>query len=217
MIGPDELELLDQKRNLIPIISIEGKRETTDARRGAGIYQRLQSAMLHLHHRGLLFGASITVTKENMDEVLSDSFIHELSDSGCKAMIYVEYVPMDHQSAALALDDETRVLMVQRLEEVRESHSDMLMVSFPGDEKNSGGCLAAGRGFFHINAFGGAEPCPFSPFSDISVADTSLLEALQSPLFQTLRQQGNLTQEHIGGCVLFEQEERVKLLLKEPT
>ncbi len=217
MIDADYLDLLDQKRNLIPIVSIEGKRETTDARRGAGIYQRLQSTMQELHNRGLLFGASVTVTKANIEEVLSDAFIDELSISGCKAIIYVEYVPIDHPSAALALDDETRTLMAQRLEKARENHPDLLMISFPGDEKSSGGCLAAGRGFFHINAFGGAEPCPFSPYSDSSVTETSLLGVLQSPLFLKLRQQGNLTGEHIGGCVLFEQEEQVKLLLQEQT
>ncbi|BAL00512.1 hypothetical protein OBV_33130 [Oscillibacter valericigenes Sjm18-20] len=216
MIDSDYLTLLDQKRNLVPIISIEGEQKATDARRGAGIYQRLHSAMRELHSRGLLFGASITVTKENLGEVLSDSFISELSASGCKAIIYVEYVPIDHRTAHLALDDETRSLMTQKLDDARERHSDLLMVSFPGDEKKSGGCLAAGRGFFHINAFGGAEPCPFSPYSDINVADTSLSEALQSRLFQKLQQQGNLTQEHIGGCVLFAQEAQVKLLLKEP-
>ena len=32
--------------------------------------------MQELHKRGLLFGASVTVTTENMVEVLSDSFIH---------------------------------------------------------------------------------------------------------------------------------------------
>ena len=32
------MDLLDRSRNLIPVISIEGDRETTDARRGEGIY-----------------------------------------------------------------------------------------------------------------------------------------------------------------------------------
>lgn len=217
MIDPDYLDLLDKERNVIPIVSIEGKQKTTDARRGAGIYQRLHCSMQELHNRGLLFGSSITVTKENMNEVLSDSFVNELNASGCKAIIYVEYVPIDHQTTVLALDDAARPQMAQRVNDIRESYPDILMLSFPGDEKNSGGCLAAGRGFFHINASGGAEPCPFSPYSDINVVDTSLRKALQSPLFQQLQQQGNLMQEHSGGCVLFEQEEQVKLLLKKLT
>jgi MoaA/NifB/PqqE/SkfB family radical SAM enzyme len=86
-------------------------------------------------------------------------------------------------------------------------------VSFPGDEKASGGCLAAGRGFFHINANGGAEPCPFSPYSDTNIRNISLLQALDSPLFQKIQSDDILIGEHQGGCVLFEQEEAVKKLL----
>lgn len=44
----------------------------------------------------------------------------------------------------------------------------MVFLSFSGDEKYVGGCLAAGRGFFHINANGEVEPCPFSPYSDVN-------------------------------------------------
>ena len=91
----------------------------------------------------------------------------------------------------------------------------MLFLSFPGDEKTSGGCLAAGRGFFHINSHGGAEPCPASPYSDINVKDTSLLEALNSKLFKSLRDGGLLMDDHEGGCVLFEHEDEVKKLLNE--
>mgnify|MGYP003623612124 CR=1 FL=1 len=92
-------------------------------------------------------------------------------------------------------------------------NSVMLFISFPGDEKENGGCLASGRGFFHINAAGGAEPCPFSPFSDTSVRKLGLREALRSPLFQALQQDGILAQENVGGCVLLEQEAAVRALL----
>ena len=71
-----------------------------------------------------------------------------------------------------------------------------MLISFPGDEVLSGGCLAAGRGFFHINARGGVEPCPFSPYSDTNLAECSLEEALDSPLFRHLRERGLLEQEH---------------------
>ncbi|MBQ8537860.1 MAG: radical SAM protein, partial [Clostridia bacterium] len=110
---------------------------------------------------------------------------------------------------------EERACLKARLSALRAAYEDMLFVSFPGDEKSSGGCLAAGRGFFHINSHGGAEPCPFSPYSDVSVKDTSLREALHSPLFTALRQGNLLTEDHSGGCVLFEKEEQVKTLLNQ--
>lgn len=90
----------------------------------------------------------------------------------------------------------------------------MVFVSLPGDEKSSGGCIAADRDFFHINSHGGAEPCPFSPYSDINVRDTSLRDAMQSRLFQALRDGDLLVDDHDGGCVLYEKREQVEELLK---
>lgn len=89
----------------------------------------------------------------------------------------------------------------------------MVFLSFPGDEKYAGGCLAAERGFFHINANGSAEPCPFSSHSDVNLKECSLREALKSPLFRKLKDSGMLLGDHDGGCLLFEKEEVVKGLL----
>jgi MoaA/NifB/PqqE/SkfB family radical SAM enzyme len=89
----------------------------------------------------------------------------------------------------------------------------MVYISFPGDEKGSGGCVAAGRGFFHINSHGGAEPCPFSPYSDVNVKNTSLREAIHSPLFHALQKDGILLDDHAGGCVLYEKRDIVEQLI----
>lgn len=69
-------------------------------------------------------------------------------------------------------------LLAQR----RSEYADIIFLSFPGDEKALGGCLASGRGFFHIGSDGSAEPCPLSPFSDSNVAEMGVREALKSPL-----------------------------------
>ena len=102
--------------------------------------------------------------------------------------------------------------MIDRL---RREVTETVFVSFPGDEKSSGGCVAAGRGFFHINSHGGAEPCPFSPYSDVNVKNTSLREALCSPLFTALRSGNILLDDHAGGCVLYEKREQVEALLNQ--
>ena len=47
---------------------------------------------------------------------------------------------------------------------------------------------AAWRGVVHINPEGRLEPCPFSPYSDVSLKHFSLQEALQSPLLRTIRE-----------------------------
>ena len=213
LLNDEYIKLFDNKRNLLPILSIEGRQEKTDERRGDGIYDKLKTAMERILKNHLIFGASVTATTANLREITDRGFLDELHERGCKAVIYVEFVPVTEESKDLAPGDEEREYLKERLSVIRKEYPDMVFISFPGDEKSSGGCLAAGRGFFHINSHGGAEPCPFSPYSDINVKDTSLREALRSPLFTALREQDVLMEEHSGGCVLFERREMVENLL----
>lgn len=213
LLGDAYIQLFDRKRNLLPILSIEGRREKTDERRDDGVYERVTKAMERIRKNHLIFGVSVTATTANLREVTGKAFLDELQSGGRKAVIYVEFVPVTEESKALAPGDAEREYLRNRLNRIREEYPDMVFLSFPGDEKSSGGCLAAGRGFFHINSHGGAEPCPFSPYSDINVKSTSLREALRSPLFTALRDQNILMEDHAGGCVLFERKETVEALL----
>ena len=212
-MAEQHFSLFGKCRNLIPIISIEGSKEFTDKRRGNGIYDKLISNMEEMKKRGLVFGVSITVTTENYIEITSQDFLKGLSDKGCKAVIFVEYVPVNEESKHLAPTDSEREFLSNAIQSCRKHHPEMIYVSFPGDEKSSGGCLAAGRGFFHINSHGGAEPCPFSPYSDLNIRDSSLKDALSSPLFTALRKGNILSDNHIGGCVLYEKREQVEKII----
>lgn len=213
LIDDEYIKMFECSRNLVPIFSIEGEKEKTDGRRGAGVYQKLVSAMDKMQENHLIFGASVTVTTVNIREAVSGDFLENLMERGCKVVFYVEFVPVSEDSRELAPQDVERAFLNKKLAELRERYPEMVFVSFPGDEKSSGGCLAAGRGFFHINSHGEAEPCPFSPYSDINVKDTSLREALQSELFTALQDGDLLMEEHPGGCVLFERKEQVEKLL----
>lgn len=214
IMDDEYLSLFNRNRNLVPVISLEGDKSRTDGRRGSGIYDKLTATMDNLKSKGILFGTSITVTAENLAEVTSPSLVSTIQSKGCSLVFYVEYVPVDASTAQLALNSSQRKIFEEKLKALRQEYSDVVFLTFPGDEKYMGGCLAAGRGFFHINASGGAEPCPFSPYSDISLKEHTLLEALQSPLFRRLESEGLLREEHTGGCVLFEQQSRVSGLLR---
>jgi MoaA/NifB/PqqE/SkfB family radical SAM enzyme len=207
------LDLLDKNRNLLPVMSIEGEKETTDLRRGKGVYDRLISNMDLFRKKGIIFGASVTVTTQNIREVSSDAFLKNLSERGCKVVIFVEFVPVTDDSKELAPGDSEREYLIAEIDRLRKERPEMVYLSFPGDEKGTGGCVAAGRGFFHINSHGGAEPCPFSPYSDINVRDTSLKVALNSHLFTELRNGGYLLEDHAGGCVLYEKRAQVEKIL----
>lgn len=213
VINNKYLELLDKNRNLVPILSIEGDETITDSRRGEGVYNQLISSIELMQKYDLIFGASLTFTKRNLDSLLSPDFIENLHELGCKVVFFIEYVPIDEKTINLAPGNRERELLFDEINNLREKYDDMLFMSFPGDEKTSDGCLAAGRGFFHINSRGGAEPCPASPYSDVNVRDASLLEVLDSKLFKSIREGDLLLDDHEGGCVLFENREDVERLL----
>lgn len=213
LIGVRYLEFFRDHLNLVPIISIEGTAIGTDARRGKGVFQRAVKSMEMLKGEDLFFGTSITVTTENYLQVTSTAFIDSLRDLGCKIIFYVEYVPTEAGTEYLAFGDGQVADMERTLEELRSSYADIIFLSFPGDEKELGGCLASGRGFFHIGPDGAAEPCPFSPFSDGNVTEIGIKGALRSPLFRKLRDAHALGWEHTGGCTLFEHREEVEAML----
>ena len=47
--------------------------------------------------------------------------------------------------------------------------------------------------------------------------NTSLRQALRSPLFTALREQNVRLEDHSGGCVLFERRETVEAILAQGT
>lgn len=209
LIGPSYMEFLKKHLNMVPVISIEGTEYGTDERRGKGMFRRAMMSMELLRKENLFFGTSITVTTDNMDFVTSDPFVNQLQDLGCKLIIYVEYVPTERGTEHLALTESDNERMEKVQEHQREQFPNMVIISFPGDEKHMGGCLAGGRGFFHIGPDGAAEPCPFSPFSDSNVLTLGVRGALKSPLFQRLRDVHLVGGEHTGGCALWEHREKV--------
>ena len=213
LIGALSTDFFKRHLNMVPVISIEGELAATDNRRGKGVFQRALLSMEMLQKEKLFFGTSITVTTENYREVTSEEFLSHLVSLGCKLVFYVEYVPFDESTEHLAFHDEHVAAMEQILEMRREQFKEMIFLSFPGDEKALDGCMAAGRGFFHIGPDGSAEPCPFSPFSDRNVAQTGLRDAIASPLFSKIRDARALGWEHTGGCTLYEHRNEVKKMI----
>lgn len=215
MIGAQYVPFFRQHPNMLPVISLEGDASATDARRGAGVYKRVRMSMDMLHEAKVFYGVSITVTTENMERVTDPGYVAQLREAGVGIVFYVEYVPTDESTAHLALDEDGVQAMERRLEQLRQRCGDVVFVSFPGDEKLLGGCMAAGRGFFHVGPDGAAEPCPFAPQSDTNASRDGLRAALRSPFFGKLRDASALSWEHTGGCTLYEHRDEVDAMLKQ--
>lgn len=203
------------QRNVIPVISLEGHAAQTDARRGEGVADQARAAIARMRKAGIFFGTSLTVTRLNIDTVLNEAYLRGLVDLGCRLFFFVEYVPVREGTESLVLDGAQREQLAATVASLQR-HLQGLFIAFPGDEEALGGCLAAGRGFLHISPSGRVEPCPFAPYSDTSVRDVPLREALASPLLAAIRNNHARLTETNGGCALWSQREWVQSLVRGP-
>jgi len=207
------MNMLRRHRHILPVVSLEGPHAYTDARRGDGCFQSVTALMQELHRQGIVFGASLTVTRANFTEVTGEGFVRSLIAQGARALFFVEYVPVSRDTEHLVITAEQR----RFLSVIRDTHPagrDGLLVAFPGNEEIYDGCLAAGRGFIHIAPQGDVEPCPFAPFSDTNVKAMPLRDALRSEFLGKIREKHSLLSEREGGCALWKNREELSLSKK---
>ena len=203
---------IKRKRNIIPVVSLEGGREETDGRRGGGVHGAISGIMERLGNSKKLYGVSITVTTSNLGSVTDPVFIGELVNKRCKLFFFVEYIPVKEGTEDLEIGAADRKRLLSAME-VLEKRYPALFIAFPGDEERFGGCLSSGRGFIHISPSGNLEPCPFAPYSDRNIREMSLKDALRSELLETIRNSRERLSELEGGCALWDQREWVRSLL----
>ena len=214
LIDKEMAGILSSCRNIVPLISFEGLRDETDARRGNGVFDRLLATCHLLTSRGIFFGCSITATSANLERVTGDVFIRQMTDAHIRVLSYVEYVPMTTGTEELILTHEQKQNLPGMLTGLNQKYP-ALFLGFPGDEAYYGGCLAAGRGFVHVSPSGDLEPCPAASYSDANLTEMPLKEALRSRFLQRLRDMPEVLTESAGGCALHENQVWVREILSK--
>jgi len=214
LIDDAVIDRLRAQRHVVPVLSIEGDEQMTDRRRGSGTYEHVVAAMTRLRKRRVFFGTSTTLTSENFDLHLDEPHLRDLIRRGCRLFYSINYLPAQAGTEHLQLRPEQVHDLEHRLARYRRS-LPAIFIAFPHDEIALGGCLAAGRGFVHVNAYGDVEPCPFSPFSDTNLMETSFKDALASPLLQKILHGGVVLDETDGQCALWKKKQWVARLLSE--
>lgn len=212
LLDADLIRRLAGQPNTIPVLSIEGNESQTDERRGAGVHRRLRAKMRELQAAGVIFSLSLTVNRHNFDTVTDQDFVRDAIETGCRFFLFLEYTPIREGTETWAITDEQRAEMARRILFFRSAHR-AVFIAVPWDEEDVGGCLAAGRGFIHISADGRLEPCPFAPYSDVSLKETSFKEALRSRFLAALRDNHDRFEDTAGGCSLWKERTEVQKLL----
>jgi len=213
LIDDEYADALAKAGNFSPVFSLEGMRETTDARRGEGIFDQVTAAMRRCRERGIPFGASITATRENFEEITSDRFIDFLDASGCMYVWVFHYIPIGRDpDFGLMLTSEQRSALAVRINALRNT-KPMLLLDFWNDGRFVNGCIAGGRLYAHINATGDVEPCAFVHYATHNINDVSLEEALENPLFEEFTSNQPFSDNHLAPCPFIDQPEKLRQMV----
>jgi MoaA/NifB/PqqE/SkfB family radical SAM enzyme len=181
----DELARLG---NVAPAISVEGYQEETDRRRGAGVFEKLQQAMNRLRKAGVIFGISVTYTRENAELVSSEEFLRYYIDAGALFGWYFMFMPVGRDpDLYLVPTPEQRLAFGRKVAEMR-MRLPIFLADFWNDGPAVEGCLAGGRRYLHILNSGRIEACVFAHFGVDNIREKTILEAANSPFFRSIRQ-----------------------------
>lgn len=214
LIDEDFCRELAEVGNFVPAISLDGFEAANDARRGNGVYQKVMAAMDLLRTHDLPFGVSTCYTSQNWQDITSEQFFDEIIGKGALFAWFFHYMPVGRSAVPELLPTpEQRTEIYRRIRAFRET-KPLFTMDFQNDAQYTGGCIAGGRSYLHINAKGDVEPCVFIHYSNANIHDVTLLEALKSPLFQAYHDNQPFNDNMLRPCPMLENPEALRAMVK---
>lgn len=216
LLTEQTIQKLQKLGNVQPMFSLGGWKESTDAIRGEGCFDMVMQKMDMCKKAGIFFGASITATSQNCDEVTSDEFIKMLCDKGCLWSWFFHYVPVgESPDVTMVPNAKQRQQILKAVYHARNT-LPMMTVDFWGDGPEMMGCIAGGRQYVHVNPKGDVEPCTFVHLATHNVNNCTLTEALASPFMSEIRnnipyEDGNM----LRPCMIVDRPDKLRLYYRK--
>ncbi len=201
--------------NFTLAFSLEGFAESTDRRRGQGVFDKIMKGMDRLSRRGVIFGASTTYNRQNTEEVGSNAYMDMLVEKGCAYNWYFTYIPIGQDfDLDLMATPAQRAFMYHQVRYFRQT-KPIFNLDFWNDGKPIEGCIAGGRRYLHINAAGDVEPCAFIHYATDNIKNKSLRQVLESPLFAAYQRRMPFNDNHLRPCPLIDNPETLPEMVLE--
>jgi len=214
LITKEIAERMGQLGNVVPCMSLEGWEERTDARRGKGVYQQVMNAMDYLYDAGVLYGVSLTATRENAEEILAEDFIDYIFYKKHARIGWIfQYMPIGRSyTLDLMPTPQQRMWMwAQSWKLIREKN--VFLADFWNHGTVVKGCLSAGGhnngGYLYIEWNGNVTPCVFVPYSPVNIKDIyakggNITDVFEQPFFADIRkwQTANEKSNLLAPCLI---------------
>ena len=201
--------------NVAPQISINGPAEVTDAVRGKGSFDKCVRAMDLLREAGCAFGFSSLVTRRNMDIICSDHWIDFLIEKGALYGWMFLFMPVGNDPDMSLMPTPQQRNQMRMFQQYVRDNKPVLLVDFWNDGVLSGGCIAGGRLYFHVNHRGDVEPCIFCHFATDNIHEKSLKEALNSSFFRSIRSEQPFCYNTLRPCPMIDHPQTMWRIIRE--
>jgi MoaA/NifB/PqqE/SkfB family radical SAM enzyme len=215
LLTEEKTKQLADYGNVAVVLSIEGSEKETDSWRGKGVYKKIMQAFENLNKQEIIIGTSATVTRQNAEVVSSEHFIDKMISLGSVAQMYFLYIPVNGMADfSLMVTPEQRDLLRRRVIDIRNT-KPIFALDFWNDGPYVDGCIAAGRRYFHVNAKGDIEPCVYTHIAVDNIRNTTLAQALNSPLFRDIRSRQPHNCNHLRPCMIIDNPHVMRDVIKK--
>lgn len=188
LLSDEDLSKIASLGNVGLMFSLEGFEETTDRFRGVGVYGKIIDRLECCRDLGLPYGVTLTVTRQNLQEVTSCEFLANLNRLRCCAVNYSCYIPIGRSPhPEWQISDAESCELDWVIDFVHDNFPMMPTIGRNGTNRVNN-CSAA-RHYLHILPDGRVEPCPFAQWANcMNIKDYSILEITASPFFAGIRE-----------------------------
>jgi MoaA/NifB/PqqE/SkfB family radical SAM enzyme len=179
--------------NLFTFVSIDGLEKMNDSRRGKGTYDKIMKTLQGMGNRGLFYGFSATVYRENYRQILSLEFLNKMMVMGCKAGMYLMFLPVHPSSNGRMELNPDEFLEYNALFNAVKNQISIPILD-PESFEQEHGCRAKRGSLIYIDGTTGkVTPCVKSTYSPgdcniyMNAHKNKLLEILKTDFFKKYR------------------------------
>ena len=201
LLDREKIRFFSKNKNLVPVLSMEKNHMGINELSEEDIYADFDSILELMRRQKMFYGLTIKLTRDNYQHALDPIRLKEYYEKGCRLFFYVENLHDSLNRITEKLSPEQQAEIPEKLKQINKD-IPAFHITLPGGNDQYGGCLSAGRGFIHVSAGGNLEPCPYVPYSDTSILDVPLNDALNSSFLHRIRSQHHLLYESKNGCAL---------------
>ena len=216
LITDEVAQRMSRLGNITPLISIEGLREESDARRGRdNVYERTLAGLRACRKAKLIFGVAASIGRSNYDELVSRKHIEDMAREGAAYLWYYIYRPVGRNPIVENALTREQIRSFRQFLVDERMDAPLFIIDTYWDDMGRAMCPAATGMSHHISPSGAVEFCPPLQMAREFVNDnaSNLTEIFNNSEF--LASMRRMTAETSRGCILLENPQKMLAFLEQ--